>query len=104
MNDLVYLFFGLLHKLIQAIQPVLVPICFVVGWATIAIGAWSLWSAARDSFRRARRMHEIPCADCQYFSGNYVLKCPLHPKEALSEAAIACRDFESTKLEVPAKG
>jgi hypothetical protein len=89
------------HALIEGIQPVLVPLCFVVAWATIGFGAWSLWAAMRDSVKRAQQMHQIPCSDCQYFSGNYLLKCPLHPKEALSEAAIGCRDFESNQLEWP---
>jgi len=101
MAHLINLFFAIARGLIQLVQPFLVPLCFVVAWATILFAAWSIWSAMRDSVQRAQRMHQIPCADCQFFSGNYLLKCPLHPKEALSEAAIGCRDFESTKLEWP---
>jgi hypothetical protein len=44
-------------------------------------------------------MHQIPCAQCQYFSGNYLLKCPVHPQQALSEAAIGCPDFASTQMD-----
>lgn len=82
-------------KLVQFLQPVLGPLCFVVAWAVIGLGVWSLWAALRDSVARARHMHQIPCAQCRYFSGDYRLKCPLHPREALSEAAIGCADFES---------
>lgn len=101
MYDLSQLIYIVAHQLTQAIQPILVPLCFVVAWATLAFGAWSVWAAMRDGVRRAKQMHQIPCSDCRYFSGNYLLKCPLHPKEALSEAAIGCRDFESSKMEWP---
>lgn len=101
MTSLLNAIFVLAHYLLQLLQPLLVPICFVVAWATILFAASSVWSAMRDSVQRARQMHQIPCSECQYFSGNYLLKCPLHPKEALSEAAIGCRDFESAKLQWP---
>jgi hypothetical protein len=104
MYDLLQLAYLIAHNLIEAIQPILVPICFVVAWATLGFGAWSVWAAMRDSFKRAQQMHKIPCADCQYFSGSYLLKCPLHPKEALTESAIGCRDFESSKLDWPVQG
>jgi hypothetical protein len=40
-------------------------------------------------------MHQIPCANCQFFTGDYHLKCPIHPAIALSEAAIGCPDYRS---------
>ncbi len=89
------------YSVIRAIQPFLVPVCFVIAWMTLLFGLWSVWSALWDGFRRAQQMHQIPCSDCQYFSGNYLLKCPLHPKEALSEDAIGCRDFETSRVEWP---
>jgi len=85
--------------IIQTIQPLIVPLCFVMAWGIIGLSAWSLWAATRDGVRRAQRMHKIPCAHCRYFSGNYLLKCPVHPQEALSEAAIGCGDFESTEAD-----
>ncbi len=91
----------LIYKVVQWIHPFFVPICFVLAWSMVAIGGWTIWSAVRDSVSRARRMHQIPCAGCRYFSGNYALKCPVHPYEALSEAAIGCPDFESVVKEVP---
>ena len=101
MTELFNLVYVVAHSLIQLIQPILVPLCFVLAWATLGFGAWSVWAALRDGVRRAQRMHQIPCSQCQYFSGNYLLKCPIHPREALSEAAIGCRDFASANLEWP---
>lgn len=85
-----------LYHLLQGLQPLLVPICFVGAWGLVGLGVWSLWAALRDSVAQGRQMHRIPCANCRYFSGDYHLKCPVHPMVALSEGAIGCPDFEST--------
>jgi hypothetical protein len=79
--------------LAAALGPFLVPICFVVAWGVVLLGLWQVISAARDTVQRAKVMHQIPCADCQFFTHNMRLKCPVHPTEALSEQAIGCTDF-----------
>ncbi|MGD1906144.1 MAG: hypothetical protein ACFB0C_09140 [Leptolyngbyaceae cyanobacterium] len=66
-----------------------------MAWGVVGLVLWSLWAAARDVVHRAQQMHRIPCATCRYFSGDRHLKCPVHPYQALSEAAINCADFES---------
>jgi len=85
-------------RLIQLIQPILVPLCFVIAWALVVMTVWNLVAATRDSMQRAKVMHQIPCSDCRYFTNNHLLKCPLHPKIALSEEAIDCKDYEGTSL------
>ena len=47
-----------------------------------------------QGINHVKTMHQIPCANCVYFTGNYSLKWTLHPIEAMSEEAICCRDFE----------
>lgn len=84
-----------LYWLVQAIQPFLVPFCFLCAWAIAFSVIWSIWAAVRDSVQNAKQMHQIPCANCRFFTNNYFLKCPVHPTEALSEAAINCIDFEA---------
>ena len=44
---------------------------------------------------KLKRLHQIPCSNCAFFTGDYRLKCPVHPHEALSEEAIGCFDYES---------
>lgn len=83
-------------RLIQLIQPILIPLCFLTAWGLIALVAWNLVAATRDSVQRAKVMHQIPCSECRYFTNNHLLKCPLHPKIALSEEAINCSDYESS--------
>ncbi|BAY31833.1 hypothetical protein NIES37_02800 [Tolypothrix tenuis PCC 7101] len=85
----------LIVALIHGIQALLVPICFVVAWAVMILGGWSLWSAARDSVSKAKQMHQIPCTGCQFFTDNYRLKCTVHPSIANTEEAIHCHDFQA---------
>lgn len=61
--------------------------------------AWSLWSVMRDTIARSRQMRQIPCANCQFFTRDYHLKCTVHPSTALTEDAVNCADYEApTKL------
>ncbi len=62
----------------------------LVGFAIVQVGRMFVVGTAQ-----VKRMHQIPCPSCRYFSGNYSLKCALHPHRACSEAAIGCGDFEA---------
>lgn len=85
--------FQLLYPLIRAIQPFLVPVCFVAAWVLVLMLASNLWSAVAASVARSKRMHQIPCAHCVFFTGDYRLKCPVRPTIALTEEAIGCSDY-----------
>nr|WP_267871470.1 hypothetical protein [Nostoc sp. CHAB 5715] len=80
--------------LIHGIQPLLVPICFVVAWTVTILAVLSLWMAARDSVTTAKQMHQIPCSGCQFFTDNYRLKCTVRPSIANTEEAIDCLDYQ----------
>ena len=88
--------FQLLYPLIRAIQPFIVPVCFFFAWAFVAVLTWGAWSAIAESFTRSKRMHQIPCADCQFFTNDHRLKCTIHPTIANSEEAINCPDYSET--------
>lgn len=92
--------FRLLHPVVDAIQPILVPICFISAWAIVLMVVGNFIAALRSSTRRAHTMHQIPCANCSYFTNDHRLKCPVHPTTALSEDAIGCRDYHSTRPEI----
>lgn len=85
--------FQILARFIQFIQPYLVPICFVAAWSFVLLTVLQIYSATRDGVKRAQQMHQIPCANCQFFTGDYNLKCTVHPTSALSEDAIGCMDY-----------
>ncbi|MEH2036471.1 hypothetical protein [Nostoc sp.] len=84
----------LIFFLINGIQPLLVPICFVVAWTVTILVVLSLWTAARDSVSTAKQMHQIPCTGCQFFTDDYRLKCTVRPSIANTEEAIHCRDYQ----------
>jgi hypothetical protein len=90
------LFFFLLSRLIHTIQPFLIPICFVTAWGIVLIVGWSVLAALRDGVKQVKHLHQIPCANCQFFTNSYYLKCPVHPSMALSEEAIGCRDYQAS--------
>jgi hypothetical protein len=81
--------------LLHGLQPFLVPICFISAWTLLILFVWSLWSAARDGISTAKHMHKIPCANCQFFTDNYRLKCTVHPSIANTEDAIDCSDYQA---------
>jgi hypothetical protein len=85
--------FQLLHPLVHAIQPFLVPICFCLTWGLILLVLLTIGSAIRHSVATAKRMHQIPCTQCQFFTDDYRLKCTVNPSIANTEAAINCLDY-----------
>jgi hypothetical protein len=85
----------LIFAAIHAIQPLLVPICFLSAWTLTILVVWSLWATARDSVTTAKQMHQIPCTNCQFFTDDYRLKCTVHPSIANTEEAINCGDFQA---------
>lgn len=89
--------FQIFYIFIHAIQPILVPLCLVMAWGLIFLLLWSIVAALRDTLHRAQRMHQIPCAHCSFFTKDYHLKCPVQPLIALSEQAIDCPDFCTTR-------
>lgn len=80
--------------LIHVIQFLAVPFCSIFAWGFLGLVAWSLWSAARSGVSEAKRLHQIPCSSCSFCTGDYRLKCTVHPFEALTELAINCPDYK----------
>ena len=94
MYQLLELIHLILLHVMSWLQPYLGPICFCLAWSVVFLGLWQVIAATRDGVQRAQTMHRIPCSDCSFFTNQAVLKCPLHPTEAMSEEAIDCLDFE----------
>jgi len=60
----------------------------------------TVWSAIKDGVANAKRMQQIPCSHCQFFTNDYRLKCTIHPSVANSEQAINCRDYCATNQSI----
>lgn len=84
----------ILYRLLQILQPLFVPICFVLAWLLVGAVVWTVVSALRAAIHNAKTLHSIPCANCQFFTNTHYLKCPVHPSEALSQEAINCPDYQ----------
>ncbi len=89
-----HLVFTAAHHITTVLEPVLVPICSMLAWGIVILTGWNLVSATRAGLHNAQKMHQIPCANCRFFTNSYHLKCTIHPTTALSEDAINCRDYE----------
>lgn len=79
--------------IMQVLELVSVPIFALIACSSAVLFVVTISITARDGISYVKRMHQIPCPDCQFFTGDYQLKCALHPNSALSEAAIGCSDF-----------
>lgn len=73
----------------------------VVGSVGVTIGicaaslfcVWRIIYTLRQGVGYVKRLHQIPCSRCTYFTGDYRLKCTVHPIFALTEEAIGCVDY-----------
>lgn len=94
LNDI----FNAAHRLTIFLEPMLVFICFTVAWGLVLMMGWNTISGLRHGVENVKKLHQIPCANCRFYTGSYHLKCTLHPGIALSENAIDCRDYEGDSL------
>jgi len=85
--------FLLLHYLIHSLQPILVSLCFLIAWTLVFGSLWMIGLTMREGIVAVKRMHQIPCVHCEFFTGDYRLKCPVQPLSALTEEAIHCSDY-----------
>ncbi|MBE9019691.1 hypothetical protein IQ272_26880 [Chroococcidiopsidales cyanobacterium LEGE 13417] len=81
------------RMIMHVLDAISVPIFSLIAYSSVGLFSVTIAIAARDGISYLKRMHQIPCPDCQFFTGDYQLKCALHPHTALSEEAIGCSDF-----------
>lgn len=59
---------------------------------------WSLCVSLRQGWTNLQQLHQMPCDRCVFFTGEYHVKCALHPYKALSVEAINCLEYESAAM------
>ncbi|TRV43866.1 MAG: hypothetical protein EWV53_17165 [Microcystis panniformis Mp_MB_F_20051200_S9] len=80
----------------------LIPLfCPIAIWLVLLFFFTALFLAIAEARGRLRKLHRIPCSRCVFCTGDYRLKCAVHPVRAFSEEAIDCRDFEPEIQENP---
>jgi hypothetical protein len=77
---------------VEILLAVVVPLAI---WALVLLFVLAMLLAIQDGTRRLRRLHQVPCFGCRYYTGSPYLKCPVRPRDAASEAAIDCPDYEA---------
>lgn len=80
--------------LLQMAQTITAPFCVVSIWVLLVGLFWAIGAACHDGFLRLKRLHQVPCDRCLYFTSDYRLKCTVHPDKALTEESIDCLDYE----------
>jgi hypothetical protein len=81
----------------DSLLAVIVPIAI---WALALAFVVAILLAVEDGLQRLKRLHQIPCYRCRYYTGSHYLKCPVNPLSACSEAALHCKDYEEYPISV----
>ncbi|MCL1469881.1 hypothetical protein [Argonema antarcticum] len=68
--------------------------CSFCAWMLPVLFFVSVFVTLNKGVAYVKRLHQIPCAGCDFFTNDYRLKCTVRPSIACSEEAIGCRDFE----------
>jgi hypothetical protein len=72
----------------------LAPIYFLVmTGALIFLRLSNSCKAAGNPNTSLKRLHQIPCNNCRFFTRSHYLKCAVHPSTALKKEAINCPDY-----------
>jgi hypothetical protein len=76
-------------------MPSLYSIAFTICFSIISVrAAVSMWKSLNKGWSNLVRLHQIPCDRCAFFTGEFNLKCTVHPCKAFNERAIDCLDYE----------
>ncbi|MGD1919391.1 MAG: hypothetical protein ACFCAD_11165 [Pleurocapsa sp.] len=75
-------------------KPVMLHLRFVGAYSLLGLVGWSLIRFLIDLVATVKKMHQIPCTRCRFFTGDYRLKCTVNPHVANTEAAIGCSDCQ----------
>jgi hypothetical protein len=72
----------------------MVFICFLIAWSIAFGSCWTIYQNCKAGFIHVKKLHQVPCHKCQYFTNSCYLKCTVNPQIACSEDAIDCRDYQ----------
>lgn len=86
--------FQLAFNSASLVKPLLLQLRIVGAFSILSLCSWSLISCILDVIAQAKKMHQIPCANCRFFTGDYRLKCTINPSVANTEQAIDCSDYD----------
>jgi hypothetical protein len=77
----------------------MVLIYALLAWGITFMMFWMVIRQCQTGIVSVRRLHKVPCYQCQYFTNSHYLKCTVNPELAASEAAIDCQDYQPQYLD-----
>jgi hypothetical protein len=85
--------------LISQLLPTIYKLLFIAGISFLLVSyCRAAWKTLRKDWQHLYRLHQIPCHRCAFFTGEYNLKCTVHPYKALNEDAIGCSDYQRANI------
>lgn len=79
----------------RGVMPSIYSIAFTTCFSIISLRvALSALKSFNKGWKNLIRLHQIPCDRCTFFTGEFNLKCTVHPCKAFNERAIDCLDYE----------
>lgn len=69
-------------------------LCAFCAWSIVILAIGSFCLMLNKGTKHLKKLHDVPCSGCDFFTNDYRLKCTIHPYKACSEEAIGCIDFE----------
>ena len=79
---------------IRVFKPAILQLRIIGAYSLLGLVGWSLVSFAIDIVNTAKKMHQIPCTKCRFFTADHRLKCTVNPHIANTEEAIGCSDCQ----------
>ena len=74
----------------------MIAIFFIGFWVFLMIiFSITVVRAFKQGAEQLKKLHQIPCNNCDFFTNDYRLKCAVNPTIACSEEALGCVDFEA---------
>jgi hypothetical protein len=85
-----------MHILVlRGVMPSIYSIAFTTCLSIISLRvSLSALQSLNRGWANLVRLHQIPCDRCAFFTGEFNLKCTVHPCKAFNEQAINCQDYE----------
>lgn len=59
--------------------------CAFFSWTMVILSILSVWLTLKKGANHLKRLHEIPCHNCEFFTNDYRLKCTVQLKRVLSK-------------------
>ncbi|MHC0062705.1 hypothetical protein ACWATR_07235 [Nostoc sp. UIC 10890] len=80
------------------------PVGFIIGW----IGFFLILQKIRAFLDEKmvlsiNSVHKLPCKNCRFYSNNHYLKCAVNPSIVLTEEAMSCSEYSSSKKKFSSK-